>query len=208
MISPDLPPGYKVRLAKSYSDRWQLFKLLVLKREPEPQKPSINVLRIGLILGGILGLGFCLFLYLLGREGLLNTEPGMFLVVLISVPVTILCTIIGVYIGIYMVFALVFFWILFRAETRIAIALYRGIIVGGAQINHHQNYMTLAGLYISPRHRKRGVGSYLVKNILSGAYLPVYVLAMPGLEPFYARIGFVECQYKRGYNMRYSVKSI
>ncbi len=207
MISPDLSPGYRVRLAKNYSDRWQLFKLLVLNRKPEPRKPSIHLLRLGLMLCGILGLGFCLFLYLMGREGLLNTESGISLLVLISIPLTTVCTIIGIYIGIYMVLALAFLWMLFREETRIAIALYRGNIVGGAQINHHQSYMTLAGLYVSPKNRKQGVGSYLVKYILNGTYLPVYVLAMPGLEPFYASLGFISNQDKHGYNMSYREKT-
>jgi N-acetylglutamate synthase-like GNAT family acetyltransferase len=85
-----------------------------------------------------------------------------------------------------LVFLIDTLWI--RDSKIIAISTHRGKIIGIVQLNLHQEQITLAGLYVSPRHRNRGLGSYLVKYILSQTSLPIhpiYVIAIPGLEKFY-----------------------
>ncbi|WP_442936845.1 GNAT family N-acetyltransferase [Nostoc sp.] len=86
-------------------------------------------------------------------------------------------------------------------ERRLVIALYREQIIGSALIAFRGNYSVLLGLYVAPSHRLRGVGNHLVQYILQRDTLPIYVNAPPDLRSFYARVGFVETNMQRGYNM-------
>jgi GNAT superfamily N-acetyltransferase len=80
-------------------------------------------------------------------------------------------------------------------------ASYSGNLVGVAILENCNRYKVLKGLYISPSHRRNGIGSYLVKYILRGISEPVYVCAMPGLSFLYNSLAFVESNEKKGYNM-------
>jgi GNAT superfamily N-acetyltransferase len=210
VIGTSLPSGYIVRLARNYSDRWNLYKQLVLLREPEPQGIYFSLWLLSLLLFLLL-FGVTIFSYVT-YLAVMREEPSVLNLSIIAISYSILISvsiIIGIYLGLTLVFLIDTLWI--RDSRRIAIATHRGRIVGGVQLNLHQKQITLAGLYVSPRHRNRGLGSYLVNYILSQASLPIhpiYVIAIPSLEKFYTRLGFVKDQKKRGYNMIYDPKTI
>jgi GNAT superfamily N-acetyltransferase len=197
-----IPPGYKVRFANTYGDRWNLYKSLTLLREPEPQQMPIHLIVLWVFLFLVLiGIGFAGYMSSLT---IMHVEPSILSLTIItffSVLMTIAGSIMGCVLILYLIFLILVMWI--RDSTKFAIASRRGKFVGAVQINIHQDYVTLAGLYVAPSHRRKGLGSYLVNYVLRRNDLPVYVFALPGSEAFYTRIGFVKHQEKRGYNMIY-----
>ncbi|KGF73177.1 hypothetical protein DO97_02390 [Neosynechococcus sphagnicola sy1] len=184
-----LPPGYTIRSANNQVDRWAVYRLLVLEREEEPSYAKlVMVLLHPYTLG---------FLILLGLT---------FLFVAFIFPINhwfyILIFFVLFFLGWVGFFQFGFIYDLFSENERIlVIALYQEQVVGSALIASREDYSALLGVYVTPSHRYRGVGSNLIQNILQRGLLPMYVNAPISLQQFYARLGFIRTNVKTGYNM-------
>jgi GNAT superfamily N-acetyltransferase len=174
-----LPPGYTVRLKKDSEDHWGIYNLLIFRREKEPGQIS----------------GFFLIFFVLAT-------------LLFTYIVYLITQNLGVIIS-SLFFVILCIFILLAAfhntkparNRKFAMASYSGNLVGVAILEIFHGYKVLKGLYISPSHRRKRIGSYLVKYILRGISEPVYVCAMPGLSYFYNNLAFVESNERKGYNM-------
>jgi GNAT superfamily N-acetyltransferase len=79
--------------------------------------------------------------------------------------------------------------------------------VGVAMIQKMKNYVTLRKLEIQPKHQRKGLGTALVKYVVSEVDCPIYLLlCKSNLETFFRRLGFVTVENNRiGLGMRRSV---
>ncbi|MGL5941689.1 MAG: GNAT family N-acetyltransferase [Waterburya sp.] len=71
------------------------------------------------------------------------------------------------------------------------IILYRNKIVGVTMIKMEKHYSKLLFLLIQPKHRKQGLGSYLLYKATENAQKPIYLFCFAKLESFYRRLGFI-----------------
>jgi hypothetical protein len=172
-----LPPGYTVRLKEDSTNHWSIYNLLIFRRENEPEQIS-GLFWIVFILVTLL------FTYIATQNLVIFIISGLFFII-------------------FCIFILLaaFYNTKPTRKRKFAIASYSGNLVGVAILEICNGYKILRGLYISPSHRRKKIGSYLVKYILIGISEPVYVCAMPGLHSFYNNLAFVESNEKKGYNM-------
>ncbi|MFN6487476.1 MULTISPECIES: GNAT family N-acetyltransferase [unclassified Nostoc] len=184
-----LPPNYTIRPARNRTDRWAVYRLLILERDEEPSRSKL----VTVVMNPYTLTLFALLVIILSLIGFVFPLHDWFYILIISV--------LNVF-GYVSFLQLAFLYNLFlENERRLVIALYREQIIGSALIAFRGNYSVLLGLYVAPSHRRRGVGNHLVQYILQRDTLPIYVNAPPDLRSFYARAGFVETNTQRGYNM-------
>lgn len=61
------------------------------------------------------------------------------------------------------------------------------------------NYATIDDVVVHPEHRRRGIGARLVGLAVERvAHLEPHLMAIPGVAPFYAKLGFVAEQGTTG----------
>ncbi|MEH2450332.1 GNAT family N-acetyltransferase [Nostoc sp.] len=184
-----LPANYTIRPARNRTDRWAVYRLLVLEREKEPSRSKLVTVVLNPYTLTLLAL-LVLILLLIGFVFPLH---DWFYILLISVLIVFVS---------FGFSQLSFLYNLFlENERRLVIALHREQIIGSALMAFRGNYSVLLGLYVAPSHRRRAVGNHLVQYILQRDALPTYLNAPPDLRSFYARFGFVETNIRRGYNM-------
>jgi GNAT superfamily N-acetyltransferase len=63
--------------------------------------------------------------------------------------------------------------------------------VGTASILRMNNFVSLNRLEIQDNHQQRGLGTALMKSVISEANQPIYLICGSDLETFYRRLGFV-----------------
>jgi N-acetylglutamate synthase-like GNAT family acetyltransferase len=68
---------------------------------------------------------------------------------------------------------------------------FKGGDVGEARILRMKNYVSLNTLKVEANHKRRGLGTALVKRVISEVDQPIYLVCTPDLETFYRRLGFV-----------------
>lgn len=185
------PPSYTVRPVRNLTDRWAVFRLLILEREREPYR--LNSTTEGQY-SYILPLVLLLFFTILSLGFIVPINNWFYVVFVFGL----------IFLGLVGSLFLLFFRDLFIENgRRLMIALHREQVVGSALMAAREDYSVLLGLYVASRHRRRGVGSQLVQHLLRRNALPIYLNAPADLRPFYTRFGFVETTVKRGYNMVY-----
>lgn len=184
-----LPPNYTIRPVRNLTDRWAVFRLLILERAREPDR--LNSTPEGQYFY-ILPLVLLLFFTILFLGFVVPINNWFYVIFMFGL----------IFLGLVGGLLLLLFRDLFIENGRsLMIALDRGQVVGSALMAVRGNYSVLLGLYVAPRHRRRGIGSQLVQHLLIRNALPVYLNAPADLRPFYTRFGFVETNVKRGYNM-------
>lgn len=190
--SPLLPNGYSIHIVKNYKDTWEVFKLLILRREREPNK-NLNLTSVWVFFFGFL-LCLMIFYFLGGR----NT----YWLLLATITFASFCmTTLIIY---FMVFFNIVCSNIVHIENksrRLVGAFYKGKLIGVSLLEFRRSHNVLLGLYVCPSHRKKGIGSFLSHYILRGIRNPVYVCALPGLSSFYKNLGFIESNERKGYNM-------
>jgi N-acetylglutamate synthase-like GNAT family acetyltransferase len=67
---------------------------------------------------------------------------------------------------------------------------YNQAIIACAKLRCHSRYSVLHDVYVIPKWRSQGLGSYLVKHLGERANRPLYLTCMPNLVAFYRRLGF------------------
>jgi N-acetylglutamate synthase-like GNAT family acetyltransferase len=72
------------------------------------------------------------------------------------------------------------FWVIEHHQT----------IIACAKLRCHSRYSVLHDVYVVPKWRSQGLGSYLVKHLGERANRPLYLTCMPHLVSFYRRLGF------------------
>lgn len=183
-----IPPNYTVHDARDQSDRWSVYKLLILKREPEPFNFNLGVALLNpIILLPLILLNLILLLYILPSQ-----DQGWFFVIRLTVLQFLFSCILLQLVSLFEFFS--------TYRNRVAIALYRGQICGSAKIAFRERYSVIV-VYVAPGHRRRGLGSHLVQHFLQREVLPIYINTKPELMSFYTRLGFVATSQQKGYNM-------
>ena len=76
------------------------------------------------------------------------------------------------------------------------IVKHRNKIVGEVKLRENNAYLKLNSLSIHPRHRNRGIGSYLLWTAIKDIDKPVYLLCASGMQSFYRRFGFVSVSHR------------
>ncbi|WP_442935993.1 GNAT family N-acetyltransferase [Nostoc sp.] len=190
------PSGYIIRYARNFADRWESYLLFVLQRPLELL--SYNRLRV------IKLVSITIFIAVLSAW-LLSTNAWFIGVVLLSGILSYAVSSVVVW---FLIFILDPIQILQSSSDKtLILALCQGKIIGAVLIDSGGTSSFLLRLYIVSSHRCRGIGSSLVRHLLLRTTTPVYVLALPGLQRFYGRLGFTEINPRnlpyglQGYNM-------
>jgi GNAT superfamily N-acetyltransferase len=71
------------------------------------------------------------------------------------------------------------------------IVSFQGSDVGTAAILRMNNFVSLSRLEIQDNHQRRGLGTALIKSVISEINQPIYLICGSDLETFYRRLGFV-----------------
>ncbi|AFY60272.1 GNAT family N-acetyltransferase [Synechococcus sp. PCC 6312] len=200
-LYPGLPHGYSIRIAESYQDTWTVFLHQCLKREKEPGKTndlsSQKKQSLALLWIVILGLGL---LSALAINYILEEWIYLLWFVLIFIgSLTITYTLLLSWIFVEVVIKN--YILIKKSKRRLLIVLYKHQFSGSILLESRRNYGVLLGLYVSPSHRKKGIGSCLVECGIRNIRTPIYVHAIKGTEDFYEKNNFTKSNDKPGYNM-------
>jgi GNAT superfamily N-acetyltransferase len=65
-------------------------------------------------------------------------------------------------------------------------------VFGSLRVAHHKaGFSSISVLFVHPKHRRRGIGTDLVRSLLQSTKQPVFVRSLSALGALYARCGFV-----------------
>lgn len=67
----------------------------------------------------------------------------------------------------------------------------KGRLVAYAILSHSSKLTELRCLFVTPNYQKKGIGSYIVKNLIQKINKPIYLIPALGKAGFYTRLGFV-----------------
>jgi N-acetylglutamate synthase-like GNAT family acetyltransferase len=70
------------------------------------------------------------------------------------------------------------------------VVYFNKVNVGVAKISRMKNYVSLNKLEVDANHQRRGLGTELLKCVISETAQPIYLVCAPDLEIFYRRLGF------------------
>jgi len=183
-----LPPNYIIRDTRSITDKWAVYKLLILEREEETSHFQLGVI----ILNPYTFILLTLIALILLLASFILTLNYWF---------KILSILLSIIVGYISLFQFSILYKLFIENVIIIIASYREQVIGSALMASKDNYSVLLGLYVAPSHRRRRVGTHIIEYLLQRDLLPIYLNAPPNLRGFYSRIGFIETNTHKGYNM-------
>jgi N-acetylglutamate synthase-like GNAT family acetyltransferase len=69
---------------------------------------------------------------------------------------------------------------------------YDGKLVACAKLCRYDTHSVLYNVLVSPKWRRRGIGSFLVEHLADAANKPLYLACYPDKLSFYRRLGFVQ----------------
>jgi GNAT superfamily N-acetyltransferase len=65
-------------------------------------------------------------------------------------------------------------------------------LVGFIKFSNSNSKTCIVQVFVSPKYRRKGLGSALIKHLVENTNKPIYVDCFPGLVSYYARFGFIQ----------------
>lgn len=185
-----LPTHCLVRSARK-SDRWMLQKFVLKLIQSEALGFDLRIIICRLLKIGCLGLFAALQQLILMHTQSLLLQSSLILL--------LFCTMLW---AIAQAGILILHLVLIPTEPLFNWSLYQvveceGVPVGCAALASYERFCVLYHVYISSAWRQKRLGARLIKQIISQAEQPTYLVCKPQMHQFYTRLGFVDIPWKQ-----------